>query len=315
MRTPQFRLHALLVLGVTALLGACGSGGEATSGTGMVRLAITDAPVDDADAVWVQFSGVAFKREGAPAEFIATPVAATRRINLLDYQQGRVAVLLDNLPIEAGRYEWVRLMVDNEPNVRDSYVVVAGQECEMRIPSGNESGLKLMRGFTLPAAGSAALTIDFDLRQSLHAPPGQQGNAGACTQGYLLRPTLRLVDDANVGAIAGHVAFDAGTVPVSCLPKVYVYQGSVVPDDMEDTTAAATDVDPYVIASVQIPAGAVSGTYRVGFLPAGNYTTAFTCADDTNADETVTFLPSAGQPVTVQNNLVSTVDFAVPVMP
>lgn len=222
-------------------------------------------------------------------------------------------MLLDNIPLEAGRYEWIRLMVDNEPNVRDSFVVVGGQECELRVPSGSESGLKLMRGFTLPAAGSAALTVDFDLRQSLHAPPGQQGNAGACTQGYLLRPTLRLVDDANVGAIAGNVTFDAGTVPVSCLPKVYLYQGTVVPDDMEDTTATTPDVDPYVVASVNIPAGAVSGTYRIGFLPAGSYTAAFTCSDDTVADETVTFLPAAGQAVTVQNNLISTVNFAVPV--
>lgn len=315
MKTPSSSLNALLALGAATLLAACGGGSDSTSGTGTLKLSITDAPVDDADAVWIQFSGIALKREGAAAEFIANPSPATRRINLLEYQQGNVAVMLDNITLEAGRYEWIRLMVDNEPNVRDSYVVVNGQECELRVPSGSESGLKLMRGFTLPAAGSAALTVDFDLRQSLRAPPGQQGNAGACTQGYLLRPTLRLVDDANVGAIAGTVTFDAGTVPLACLPKVYVYQGAVIPDDMEDTTAVLPDVDPYVVASVNIPAGGVAGTYRVGFLPAGSYTAAFTCSDDTTADEAVTFLPTAGQAVTVQNNLVSTVNFAVPVPP
>ena len=80
----------------------------------------------------------------------------------------------------AGDYEWIRLIVDNEQDVRDSYVVLtSGEECELRVPSGAESGLKLNRGFTLPADGSVALTIDFDLRKSIHAPPGQQGAAAA----------------------------------------------------------------------------------------------------------------------------------------
>jgi hypothetical protein len=49
------------------------------------------------------------------------------------------------------------LLVDNEPNVRDSYIEIAGNECELRIPSGSESGLKLIRGFTLPEQGALAL--------------------------------------------------------------------------------------------------------------------------------------------------------------
>ena len=128
----------------------------------------------------------------------------------------------------------------------------------------------------------------------------------------MLRPTLRLVDDANVGAIAGNVTFDAGTVPVGCKPKVYLYQGAVVPDDMEDTTALAPDVDPFLISTVNIPAGAVSGTYRAAFVPAGSYTAAFTCTDDTTAGLDVELCPCRRPGVTVQNNLVSTVHFAVP---
>jgi hypothetical protein len=62
------------------------------------------------------------------------------------------------------------------------------------------------------------------------------------------------------------------------------------------------------------PAGAFTGTYRAAFMPAGSYTTAFTCSNDTAADETLTFLPASGQGVTVQNNLISTVNFVVPVL-
>jgi hypothetical protein len=60
-----------------------------------------------------------------------------RQLDLLQYQNGRAALLLDGVTLPAGDYEWIRLIVDNEPAVRDSYVVLTdGQECELRVPSG-----------------------------------------------------------------------------------------------------------------------------------------------------------------------------------
>ena len=301
--------HGLL-LALTALLSSCGGGGS-NSQQGTVSVALTDAPVDAAEEVWLTVTGVAFKPEGSGPEVVQD--FEPRLINLLQYQRGDVAVLLDNVPFEAGRYQWLRLMIESEPGVRDSYVMVNGEECELRVPSGAESGLKMNRGFTIPADGSLALTIDFDLRQSLHAPPGQaSGTGGACTQGYLLRPTLRLVDDADVGAVAGTVSFESGVVPEGCLPKIYLFADSVVPDDVEESTAADPDVDPIAVVSVEIPLGETEGTYHAAFIPAGDYTAAFTCSDDTDEDETLTFEPTNGVAATVQSNLISTVDVVVP---
>jgi hypothetical protein len=302
------KLHALPVAALAGLLAGCGGGGSGDSGR--VTVSLTDAPVDVAQEIWVKVTGVAFKPEGSAPEVVQN--FSSRTLNLLEYQQGDVAVLLDDVPFAAGRYQWLRLIIESEPNVRDSYAMVNGSECELRVPSGAESGLKMNRGFTIPADGSLALTIDFDLRQSLRAPPGQgSGTGGACTQGYLLRPTLRLVDDAIVGAISGTVSFEAGVPPEGCLPKVYLFAGAVVPDDVEDA-GATPDVDPLAVVGVDMPDGAVSGTYRAAFIPAGSYTAAFTCSDDTEADETLIFAPPGGTAVTVQNNLISTVDFVVP---
>lgn len=286
------------------------SGGDAADGTGRMSVSVTDAPVDDASSVVVQFSGVAFKREGASTEVVQNLSPSPRQLDLLEYQEGRAALLLDRVTLPAGNYEWIRLIVDNEPNVRDSYIVLtSGQECELRVPSGAESGLKLNRGFTLPADGSAALTIDFDLRKSIHAPPGQQGSTPDCSQAYLMRPTLRVVDDANVGAIAGTV--DSALVTDTCLPKVYVFSGSdVVPDDLEDS-GAAPDVDPLVVASVAVENGSTAFGYRAAFLPPAAYTVAFTCGDDDPSDdEVLTFLTPKN--VTVQANLIGAADFAAP---
>jgi hypothetical protein len=290
-------------------VGACGGGGGDSGGTGQLSLAVTDAPVDDASSVVVQFRGVAFKRAGSAPEVVQNLAPSPRQLDLLQYQGGRAALLLDGTTLPAGDYEWVRLIIDNESGVRDSYVVLrGGEECELRVPSGSESGLKLNRGFTLPVDGSVALTIDFDLRKSIHAPPGQRGSAEACTQGYLMRPTLRIVDDANVGAIAGHV--DAELVTEECLPKVYVFSGAgVTPDDLEE--AAGADADPLVVASVPVENGSTAYAYRAAFMPPGAYTVAFTCGDDDATDDDVlTFI--GAQNVTVQANLISTADFAAP---
>lgn len=291
-----------------ALAGCSGGGGSPD--TGRMSLSVTDAPVDDASNVVVQFSGVAFKREGEAAEVVQNLSPSPRQLDLLEYQEGRAALLLDGVTLPAGRYEWVRLIVDTQQDVRDSYIVLTtGEECELRVPSGAESGLKLNRGFTLPADGSVALTIDFDLRKSIHAPPGQRGTTAECAQGYLMRPTLRIVDNANVGAIAGTI--DSALVTEACLPKVYVFSGSgVTPDDLEDS-GAASDVDPLVVTNVDVQNGATSYAYRAAFLTPGSYTVAFTCDDDDPTDdETLTFL--APQTVAVQNNLISSANFAPP---
>lgn len=297
----------LIALAATATaLVACG-GDDDKEKTGQVQLSVTDAPVQDVDEVWVQFNAVEFKPEGgAPIlEALATP----QQINLLEHQNGRAAVLVTDLELPAGRYEWIRLIIDDVPNVPDSYVVADGAQCELTVPSGAESGLKLNRGFTLPANGSVALTVDFDLLKSLHAPPGQQGFMEQCAQGYLLRPTLRLVQDSEVGAIAGTV--DLSRRPADCSSMVYVFEGdpaSTTPDDFDNK-----DAEPVVTAE----ADPVTGVYKAAFLTAGNYTVAYTCSfednDTPSEDDSVAVPPfvfdTDKQGATVQPNLITTVNF------
>jgi hypothetical protein len=300
-------IRILAVATIAALVTACGGdgGGDSKqSQTGRLKLSVTDAPVDVAEAVWVQFRAVEFKPEGGAPVLQelrnAQNALAPQRIDLLPLQDGRATVLLDNTVLPAGRYEWIRLVVDNEPNVRDSYIVIAGNECELRIPSGDESGLKMNRGFTLPAEGALALTVDFDLRKSIHAPPGQQSSMPAmpCTQAYMMRPVLRLVQDSEVGTITGTVS--PSLFVGECSRLVYVFSdgsnaaGSTTPDDQD-----ATEPNPVVM--VQADQG--TGAYRASFLPAGNYTLAFTCgADNMDANDALVF--SAAKGAAVRANLV-----------
>jgi len=303
---------ALVVTAAVALLAACGGGSDGDkSQTGRLKLSITDAPMDDVQEVWVKFSAVEFKPEGgAPVLNALTPAQS---LNLLELQGGRTAVLVNNVILPAGRYEWIRLVVDNVPNVRDSYVMANGAECELIVPSGAESGLKMNRGFELTADGSVALTVDFDLRKSLHAPPGQKSMMEMCTQGYLLRPTLRLVQDSEVGAIAGTVDLSLFTNVAGCVPMVYVFSdgtnpaGSTIPDD-QDTI----DPNPVVMAKPD----SSSGAYKATFLPQGNYTVAYTCNGDkdvaTTDDSALVVFSADNKPAVVKPNLITQVNFTAP---
>jgi hypothetical protein len=103
-----------------------------------VQVSLTDTPIEDADNVVVSVSGVAFKPEGSAPEVVESFTA--RSIDLLQYQNGRTAILLQDTPMKAGRYQWLRLIIDTQPVVRDSYIVIDGNECELNVPSGAETG-------------------------------------------------------------------------------------------------------------------------------------------------------------------------------
>src|SRR5688572_28925638 len=62
-------IWTLLVSTLLFALTGCGGGGD-SGGEGRIKVSVTDAPIDDASSVVVQFSGVAFKREGEAAEIV-----------------------------------------------------------------------------------------------------------------------------------------------------------------------------------------------------------------------------------------------------
>ena len=324
----------LVAVAASSLLAACGGEGDGGAGpkTGTLKVGITDAPVDHADQVVVQFSGVELKPRNGEAfsiDFAAKP------LDLLELQGTRRALLLDGEAVPAGEYEWMRLKVDADPNVvGDSYVRLeaGGEECEMRVPSGDQTGLKLVRGFTVGAGTITDFTIDFDLRKSVVAPPGQRTPVSTCNgQAYLLKPALRMVDNLKVGVIAGSV--DPNLISAQCASSteapypgnVYLFGpiaagGDVLTDDYDGVEADPNGADPLTSAMVDKNTFA----YTIGFVPPGDYRVAYTCdLDDVAVDadvapsppatpETVRFTPPEGTRVTVVGGGMHEVHFAPP---
>ena len=306
MKISSLQRQAGTIVAFLFLLAGC-SGGYKNSGytgTGALTVRITDAPMVNAEHVYIQFSGLEIQSASGmrtalyycqdPANPMLTIVSATacstpaapKQIDLLALSGGQSDLLLNGFVLPAGPYSWIRLMVDTA-GILDSYVVIlGGAEHELTIPSGDETGLKLNHGIVVPAGGSAAFTIDFDLRKSVHVTG---------TGEYILRPTLRLVNNALVGAIAGTVS--TALVPAGCTPAVYVFTGAgVTPDDIDGTPA-----DPVSTAIVTLDSGSGLYRYKAAFLEAGSYTVAYTCQaaiDDPAISNTLTFAGTATVPVT-----------------
>lgn len=266
----------------SVVLVACGGSSSWTSGSGSLSLSITDGPVDDAEAVVVAFTGVAIKP--ADGSEIQIDFALPKTIDLLGLQGDASQALLEDYSLRGGQYEWIRLTVDESA----SYIEIDDAQHPLSIPSGDESGLKLNRAFTITAQDDQGFTIDFDLRKSVH----QTGNGD-----YNLRPTLRIVDDNDRGHISGTVAAALLDGNANCLDEaggvdatIYVYDGS---------GATATDINISAANSPLTSADVVldNGTYRytAGFLAASTYTLALTCQadeDDAEQTDTLTFLAS-----------------------
>lgn len=298
MFTKNFDVKPLCVAGFFTLT-ACSSGGDLSTtvagggrgGTeyGFVTLSITDAPVDYATEVWVQFDGVEFMPSSTSSSqdpiriMFDTPMS----IDLLQLQGSKSKELLTNEILPTGYYDWVRLFVTAvRDGVMDSYIVLGdGTVHELDMPPGSEVGLEIVGGLEVIANTPSAKTIDFDLRKSI-----VMTSLGE----FQINPVLELVNNEQTGSIEGSVKLST-LLSSMCSDfdpmtgnAVYLYEGfNVTPDD-------ADGVAPEHTRSAKVNFDNTSGafTYSFGFVPFGKYTAAFTCEadlDDPESDDVIRF--------------------------
>jgi len=276
----MFLISRLLAVPMAALalllLTACGGGSGTSGDTGRLSLYVTDAPVDSAEKVVVAFTGVQLKpADGEPirrsvCENDNSPGCENgmRKIDLLQLTGDESAALLEDEVLPAGRYEWIRLEVlTSQTSAENSFIVIDGTARPLWVPSGDQTGLKLVRGFTVPASGVASFTIDFDLRKSIANPQGPFADT------YFLRPALRLVDNSLTGHLKGEVAADLiegeaclGTEsPGSGIVIVYVFEADGATGHATEPEDAVTSAK---VDSENVGDDTLLYSYRVGFLAA-----------------------------------------------
>lgn len=306
-------IATVAVAGVLAACGGGGGGNDSNTTTSKLSLAVTDAPVDNADAVVLSFTGVELLDAGGEV-LESFSFDTPKSIDLLDLQGDNSAFLLEYETVPPGVYEQVRLIVDTE-NAScnnlvapfDSYITVDGTDYPLVVPGGGASGFKVVGPLTVATGGLASYTVDFDLRRSI----AERGATGC----YNVNPVLHVVDNAQVGTLAGTID-GAMLVNDSCPNSnpttgegsaVYLFADApVVPDDVD-----GNDPEP-LTSSLLTPDGQGGFTYEIGFLLAGNYTIAVTCQagdDDPETDDAISFQSAAD--VTIEAGVTTTQDFSV----
>jgi hypothetical protein len=301
--------HLIITVLLCGYLAACGtdtssggSGSGSGSGSGLsgngpgLSLRLTDAPFDDAVRVTVTFVEVRLRKASGgwvSIDFSGNP----QTIDLLALQGTKTAALLFDVDVPYDDYDELRLIVDtalmaNTVELSDGGIV------ELKIPSGSSSGLKIKGDFIVSDTLPTLLVIDVDLRQSIKT-------AGP---NYIMQPVLRLVNGNNFGHVRGIVdpalltAGSCSDLSVDTFNSVYVYTGhNVSPDDINQQSNQ--NVDPLTTTRISYDAASSSYVYEAAFLPAGDYSIAFTCnsdLDDLDADDDLKFFNL--QNVTVKLN-------------
>ena len=292
-------VNSAFLLLLAGALAACN--GSSSGGNGTFSLAVADTPVDTATHVTVVFTGVEIQPAdgmGDGGKALEFDFATPKTVDLMAQQDGRSATLLDGVSLPTGSYAWIRLKIDAG---QSSITLTDGSVHPLTIPSGDQTGLKLVSGFTVAAGNATDFTVDFNLRKSVVLASGT----------YKLKPTLRLVDSLQVGTLAGTVenTFMIGSTAISdpaCGPAAYIYAGSgVTPVDINPTST----VQPLATATLGLDTTTGKYDYSEGFLPTGDYTVALVCAakDDPTTADSLTF--SAAKDATVTADTTTSVDF------
>jgi hypothetical protein len=175
---------AVLIIG----LYGCNIGGG--SDMGQLSMSLTDKPTHEYTAVWVTIKEIATHMEGDPESSWTKVLDVNRTFNLLSLANGvRAELGLVDLP--AGHYTQMRFLIGTENSLDAAlpanYIVdPKGDSHEMKIPSGVQSGIKLVQGFDINENSTTELVFDFDVAASVVAA----GNSGK----YILRPTIHQID-------------------------------------------------------------------------------------------------------------------------
>ncbi|MFU8783911.1 DUF4382 domain-containing protein [Aliidiomarina sp.] len=307
------RIHQTIALSAISLglLSACNSSSDDTA---QFSLAVSDAPVEQANVVMVCFESVELVGNGdQPQRFVigesenavaandlclddtGNPIPNTRGVDLLTLQGAEAEALIESAPVPAGSYGQLRL--DIAPN--GSYVEdINGDTRPLRVPSNQ---LRL-DGVTLAANQAFIYTLEFDLRKALVAPPGLPH--------YQLKPRgLRLVDNAEIGHVEGFVSetllLENGcNVPPENaddpVAAVYFYSGHDL--ELDSLTDNSDDENgPYASVSVKFD-GAGSYPFSLGYLHAGDYFAAVTCDTDDDPEEETDLTFFYGENITIDVN-------------
>ena len=250
----------LKIFSLVAVLAAGLSGCAANDNPGRLSLSLADASTALYKAVYVTILEVGVHFGEDPADLWTTVGAPAKTYNLLDLVNG-VREDLGLADLVSGHYTQLRLILgdisDGGVNILSvvhpyaNYVIdTSNQYHELKIPSGMQTGIKIVQGFDINQNQTTELILDFDAARSV-VVAGQSGK-------YLLKPTIQVLGTALAAIVNGTVTNAADQADV---------EGALVSAQVYDPATA--DVKDQVVVETSTISDSAGG-YKL-FIAAGAY--------------------------------------------
>ncbi len=274
MRVSRLWGWMILPFMVSMLISCGGDGGSSSSGggggTGTASLSLTDATIDGLKALYVTIEEVSVHRdEGEGWEVIAEP---GQTYNLLELVNG-VREEIGIAELETGHYTQLRMKLrdqpDDEINILSelhpygNYVIDDFDEyTKLKIPSGYQTGVKVVCGFDVNENQTTELVLDFDASRSIV----EAGNS----ENLLLKPTIKVFELDEYSIISGTVTEEGATEGMGgVLVSAQVYNPIASDPKDEVVIQASTRTDENGSYSIFVAPGTYSVVaYKEGYDPA-----------------------------------------------
>jgi len=271
-------LSATIILVILTASGAsCGTSEQAPV-TGILKLYLSDAPIDTEDVTGVYITINEIQYHMNDQWITCEEFEGPKTCNLLELTNGN-STLLGDLVLSGGHYNQIRFMLDipemgQNPANPGCYVQFADNSTEpLFVPSGNTTGYKAVGEFTVPMGGTVEATADFDVRKAVVV-------AGAS---YILKPTIRLVVNDEVGRISGLVTNNSSYTDIIA----FAYQDGIWAETEDDDPVGEESRFPNAVNSGKM---CEDGHYTIPLLSAGTYDLAVAGYDGADFGEVLGFI-------------------------
>jgi Domain of unknown function (DUF4382) len=178
MKTIRHRL-ALAALVAASALGLALACSRSPTGPGQLKVSLVDAAPVGVDQIWVDVTKVTAHSTSDGWIPVATNVG---RVDLLSLQGSPLT--LGTVKLSAGRITQLRLYVADSGN--EVHVIGDAGMTPLKVPSGFESGIKILGPWLVQACDKTSIVIDFDGLASLEVHATGTGDE------WILRPVIKV---------------------------------------------------------------------------------------------------------------------------
>ncbi|WKK85944.2 DUF4382 domain-containing protein [Marivirga arenosa] len=247
-------LSLILILPILAFY----SCNKIESGHGRASFYLTDGPLESNNVSGVVICITRVEAFGPDGWKVIKEYEKPEAVDLFSLQGGET-LFLEEKELVSGKYDQIKLglvvsQTSDGGNLPAHYIKFNdGTVSEISVPIGDQAGYTIIGDFTIPDGGITSIIMDFDLRKSVLKMQNSEQ--------IILKPTVRLLEEAKVGSVQGVISGISGT------RVAYAYKGGNF-NDNESTPNADGVRFNNAESSSNVDE---NGNYYISYLPSDEY--------------------------------------------